>query len=219
MFQKRVKAGWYWVARFLCLVFSMVVFRLRVQNRENVPKTGAYILAGNHQSYMDPVFCGVGVRRRLCYVARDSLFESKLFGGLLRSLDVIPIGRDRADLTAMRTIINRLRQGEATCLYPEATRCADGKIVPFKAGFGLLCRRSGAAVIPVLVDGAFEAWPRHRKLFRPGQVTIWYGQPLTPEQVSAMSNEELADHLTATLRQMQTECRLQQGKQPYDYTS
>jgi len=73
-------------------------------------------------------------------------------------------------------------------------------------------------VVPVLVDGAFEAWPRQKRFFSPGRVTIWYGRLLPAEQMRVMSNEELADHLTATLRQMQTECRLQQGKQPYDYS-
>jgi 1-acyl-sn-glycerol-3-phosphate acyltransferase len=168
---------------------------------------------------LDPVFCGVGIRRRLCFVARDSLFRFKPFAWLIHSLDAIPIARDKPDLVAMRAIIARLREGEAVCLYPEATRTYDGKIVPFKAGFGLLCRRSDAAVVPVLVDGAFEAWPRQKRFFSPGRVTIWYGKLLPAEQMRTMTNEELADHLTATLRQMQTECRLKQGKKPYDYNT
>jgi 1-acyl-sn-glycerol-3-phosphate acyltransferase len=217
MFTQRLIAAWYWVARFQCQVFCALFFRLRIEGRENVPRGGAYILAGNHQSFLDPVFCGVGIRRRLCYMARDSLFRFKPFGRLLLSLNVIPIGRDKADLATMRAIIARLVQGEAVCLYPEGTRTLDGRIAPFKAGFGLLCRRSGAAVVPVLIDGAFECWPRHRKLFRPGRITLWYGKTLDAATVRTMSNEELADHLTATLRQMQHDCRLKQGKQPYDY--
>ncbi len=219
MLKKRLKVAWYWVARFACLVFCAVMFRLRVRGRENVPRGGAYILAGNHQSYLDPVFCGVGLRRRLCSVARDSLYRFKPFAWLLRSLDVIPIGRDKADIATMKRIIGRLQQGEAVCLYPEGTRTYDGRIVPFKAGFGLLCRRSQAAVVPVLVDGAFECWPRQRKFFTPGRVTIWYGKTLEAEEIRAMTNEELADRLTATLRQMQHDCRLEQGKQPYDYSA
>lgn len=217
MFKKRLKVAWYWLARFGCQVFCAIVFRLRVQGRDNVPRQGAYILAGNHQSYLDPVFCGVGIPRRLCFVARDSLFRFKPFAWLIASLDAIPIGRGKADLAAMKQIIARLQQGEAVCLYPEATRTHDGRIVPFKAGFGLLCRRAKAAVVPVLVDGAFECWPRHKKMFVPGRVIIWYGKTLDPEEIRTMTNEQLADRLTATLREMQHQCRLQQGKQPYDY--
>jgi len=103
------------------------------------------------------------------------------------------------------------------CLFPEGTRTQDGRIASFKPGFGLLCRRSKATVVPVLIDGAFECWPRHKKLFSPGAIVVQFGKPLPPEQVATMSNEQLADTVTQTLRQMQREARLQQGKQPYDY--
>lgn len=217
MSKERLKLAWYHVARFQCLVFSAIFFRLRVRGRENVPRKGPVILAGNHQSFMDPVFCGVGVRRRLTYLARESLFHFGPFGWLIHSVNAIPIARDKADIAVMRAVIERLRRGEAVCLYPEGTRSPDGRIAPFKAGFGLLCRRSKATVVPVLVDGAFECWPRHQKLFRPGRVTIEYGQPLSPEQVADMTNDELADRLTTVLRQMQDETRRRQGKTPYDY--
>jgi cytidylate kinase len=213
----RLKVAWYWVARFGCQVFCAAFFRLRIHGRENVPRSGAYILAGNHQSYLDPVFCGVGIRRRLTFVARDTLFRYKLFAWLIHSLNAIPIERGKPDVSAIKAFIARLRKGEAVCLYPEATRTYDGRIIPFKPGFGLLCRRAKAAVVPVLVDGAFECWPRQRKFFAPGRVTIWYGKTLDPDTLRTMTNEELADYLTATLRQMQHDCRLKQGKKPYDY--
>jgi len=212
-----LKAGWYWVARFGCQVFCALVFRVRMSGRENVPKEGAFLLAGNHQSYLDPVFCGIGVNHRLIFMARDSLFRFKLFAWLIHSLNAIPITRGKADVGAMKAVIARLREGRGVCLYPEATRTHDGRIQPIKAGFGLLCRRSRAAVVPVLIDGAFECWPRHKRFFSPGSITVWYGKPLTPEQSRSMSNQELADYLTRTLRRMQHDCRIKQGKEPYTY--
>lgn len=212
-----LNAAWYWFARFMCKVFCTVLFRMRVYGRENVPPDGALILAGNHQSFLDPVFCGISVRRHLTYVARDTLFQSRFFGRLISSVSAIPIGRDKADIAAMRMIIDRLRQGAGVCLYPEGTRTLDGRIAAFKPGFGLLCRRSQAAVIPVLIDGGFECWPRHKRLPSPGTITVWFGEILPADRVLTMTNEELADRLTATLRQMQHDCRLKQGKQPYAY--
>lgn len=213
----RLKAAWYRTAQIGCWMICAIVFRIRVYGRENVPEEGAFILASNHQSFLDPVFCGVGLKRHLSFVARDSLFRFKPFTWLIRSLNAMPIGRGRPDVSAIKAIITRLRQGEGVCLYPEATRTYDGRIVPFKPGFGLLCRRAKAAVVPTLIDGAFECWPRHRRIFSPGPVTVCYGKALPPEQTRAMTNEQLADHLTHTLRQMQHETRLRQGKEPYDY--
>lgn len=217
MFRQKLKAAWYWVARLICQVFTLLLFRYRVHGRTNVPADGAFILAANHQSFLDPVFCGVGATRPLIYMARDSLFRSRTFGGLIRSVNAIPLSRDKADIRAMKLVIARLQEGRGVCLFPEGTRTRDGRIAAFKPGFGLLCRRSQAPVVPTLVEGAFECWPRHRKLFSPGAITVWFGKPVSPEQVRDMTNEQLANHLTQTLRRMQHTCRLRQGRQPYDY--
>ncbi len=213
----RLNAVWYRAAQIGCWMICAIVFRVRACGRENVPEEGAFILASNHQSFLDPVFCGVSLRRHLTFVARDSLFRFKPFAWLIGSLNAIPIGRGRPDVSAMKAIITRLRQGEGVCLFPEATRTYDGRILPFKPGFGLLCRRAKAAVVPVLIDGAFECWPRHRRIFSPGPVTVCFGEPIPPEQTRTMTNEQLADYLTHTLRQMQHDCRLKQGKTPFSY--
>jgi 1-acyl-sn-glycerol-3-phosphate acyltransferase len=217
MSKEMLKAGWYWLARLGCQMFCALVFRCRVYGRENVPATGPVILASNHQSYLDPVYCGVGLRRHLVYVARDTLFRYRLFAFLIHSLNAIPVSRDKADIAAMRAIIARLREGAAVCLYPEGTRTRDGRIIPVKAGFGLLCRRAKAVVVPVLIDGAFEAWPRHKRFFEPGSVQVQFGTPLSPAQIETMTNEELAGHLTRTLRHMQHAARLKAGRRPYAY--
>jgi len=217
MSKEILKWAWYKVARLGCRMFCAIVFRYRVYGRENVPATGPVILASNHQSFLDPVYCGVAVKRHLVYVARDSLFRWRLFGFLIHSVNAIPVSRDKADIAAMRAIIARLQGGAAVCLYPEGTRTHDGRIIPVKAGFGLLCRRAKAVVVPVLIEGGFETWPRHKRLPAPGAIRVHFGTPLSPAQIETMTNEELADYLTHTLRKMQHASRLQQGKPPYAY--
>lgn len=214
---RRLSEAWYQAVRRACWMICAIIFRIRVSGRENIPAEGAFILASNHQSFLDPVFCGVSLKRRLTFVARDSLFRFKPFAWLIGSLNAVPIGRDKPNVSAMKAIITRLRQGEGVCLFPEATRTHDGRISSLKPGFGLLCRRAKAAVVPVLIDGAFECWPRHRKIFSPGAITLCFGKVIPPEQTRTMTNEQLADYLTHTLRQMQHDCRLKQGKTPFSY--
>ncbi len=219
------KMIWFRFARWLCKVFCETVFRLHPAGRENVPEEGPLVLISNHQSLLDPVLCGIFVKRPLYFLARDSLFRARLgakprglFGRLIASVNTIPVKRGTADLAAMKTIIEKLRQGWGVCLFPEATRSSDGKITPFKPGFGLLCRRGGAAVVPVVIDGAFECWPRHKKLFSPGgRIDVCYGKCISADEVKKMSDRKLAEHLTETLRRMQNDCRVKQGKKPYDY--
>jgi 1-acyl-sn-glycerol-3-phosphate acyltransferase len=175
------------------------------------------VLICNHQSFLDPVLCGIFVRRPLYYLARDTLFRG-LFGKILVSVQTIPVRRGEADMTAMRTVISKLRQGHGVCLFPEGTRTSDGKITAFKPGFGLLCRRGNAVVVPVLIEGAFETWPRHKKLFSPGgRICIQYGKCIPAAEVKKLDDKQLAERLTDTLREMQNECRVKQGKRPYSY--
>lgn len=118
----------------------------------------------------------------------------------------------------MKKVIGKLQKGRGVCLFSEGTRTTDGKIQPIKPGLGLLCRRGNAAVVPVVIDGAFECWPRTKKIFSPGgTIIVQYGKAITAEQAKKMGDEKLAELLTETLRQMQTKCRLDQGKKPYDY--
>ena len=209
---------WFRFARWCCKVFCNLFFHLCVYGKENVPEQGAFVLVGNHQSFLDPVFCGIPLKRPLFFLARDSLFKNRFFGWLISSVNTIPVKRGTADLSAMKNIIGKLKEGNGVCLFPEATRTKNGKITPFKPGFTLLCRRGKAAVVPVVIDGAFECWPRHKKIFSPGaRIVICYGKCIPANQVKNMSDKELAELLTDTLRQMQSDCRLKQGKKPYDY--
>ncbi|MGB7582432.1 MAG: lysophospholipid acyltransferase family protein [Sedimentisphaerales bacterium] len=191
---------------------------MRFIGLENIPASGPFILAVNHQSFFDPLFAGIMFRGQLCFMARDSLFKSKIFGPLLKSVKAIPVRRGQADLASIKAIIARLKEGDGVCLFPEATRTTDGKIAPFKGGFTLLSRRGNAPVVPVLIDGAFECWPRHRKLFKIGsKITVTYGQPISVEKITGMEDDDFAAMLTNTMRQMQSETRIAQGKQPFNY--
>lgn len=195
----------------------MLFFRIRTHGMENIPKKGPFVLVSNHQSFLDPIFCGCPIERRVSFLARETLFNHWLFGAIIASVGTIPLKLGEADLAAMRTIIGVLKKGRGACLFPEGTRTADGKITPFKPGFGLLCRRGKAAVIPVVIDGAYESWPRHKKMFSPGPIVVSYGKAISADEAKAMGDAKLAEVLTDTLRQMQAECRLKQGKEPYDY--
>ena len=225
MNNEQPKMRWYHFARNVCKIFCKVFFRMRIYGLENVPPrlasqeaAGGVVLISNHQSFLDPVFCGIYLKINLYFLARDTLFKHRFFGPLISSVNAIPVRRGQADLSAMRKIIAILRQGSGVCLFPEATRTQDGRIASFKPGFGLLCRRGGASVVPVLVDGAFECWPRHKKIFSPGaQIVVCYGKCITADEVKNMNDRELAERLTDTLRQMQRDCRIKHGKEPYDY--
>ncbi|MCP4707210.1 MAG: 1-acyl-sn-glycerol-3-phosphate acyltransferase [Planctomycetes bacterium] len=205
--------GWQWASQvgFTCY------FGLRIFQRENVPKEGPVLLVSNHQSFLDPVLCGIGLPRELDYIARDSLFRNRLFARYIRSLNAFPIQRGQADIAAIRTVVNRLQQGRAMVLFPEGTRTRDGRISPLKSGFELISRRSGATTVPVVIDGAFETWPRTKKIFSMGQIKVIFGEPVTPEQIKTMNRQDFVNLINQRMYRMHNEIRCRYGKTPFNY--
>jgi 1-acyl-sn-glycerol-3-phosphate acyltransferase len=103
-------------------------------------------------------------------------------------------------------------------VFAEGTRTTDGRVGCMLPGVALLAQRAAQWTVPVVIDGAFECWPRHKKIFSPGgTIIVHYGKAITSQQARNMGDEKLAVLLTDTLRQMQTKSRIDQGKKPYDY--
>ncbi len=208
----------YQSARILFKGTLYPLYRIRSFGRKNVPKKGPVLLLCNHQSFLDPVICQLPLGRWTCGVARDSLYEGKVLGFLLRHLNTIPIRRGQADLASMRRIMSALKSGKCLFLFPEATRSHDGKIIDVKPGFSLLSRKTGAKVVPMVIDGTFDCWPRQKKFpSLKGRIGIIYGKPIDPEDIKGLPDKEFAEMIGGRLRDLQSEVRKNMGREPYDY--
>ncbi len=179
----------YVVARFCCRMTGVVFLRYRARGMQHIPATGGALVCSNHQSYFDPVAVGIAFRRRLNYLARSTLFRSRLFGWLIHYLDAIPIERDGMGLAGLKETMRRLRRGEMVLIFPEGTRTADGELQRLKPGFLVVARRCKVPLLPVAVDGAYQAWPRHAKWPRLTRVAVAIGPPISPEELADLDDE------------------------------
>ncbi|MCI0499283.1 MAG: 1-acyl-sn-glycerol-3-phosphate acyltransferase [Planctomycetales bacterium] len=207
---------WYGIWRWISVTAVRGYCRMRVYGIENVPLTGPVLVLSNHQSFFDPMFCQSWVRRPFYFVARDTLFTG-FWGAVIDSFYTIPIKQEQADIAAMKAIIEVLNRGYAVCLYPEGSRTADGTIETIKPGFSLLTRRTGACVVPMVIDGAFECWPRTQKYPKPGGVGILYGKPISADYIKQVGDQRFIDELNRILRQMQNDLRQKMGRPPVAY--
>jgi 1-acyl-sn-glycerol-3-phosphate acyltransferase len=194
-----------------------VLFKPKAYNLQYVPEKGGFLLLSNHQSFLDPMINANPLRRQCCFAARSTLFKISVFGRLVHSFNAIPIKRGEADLTAMRMFLEKLKDGYGLVLYPEGTRTQDGRIAEIKPGFGLLARKANVPIIPSVIDGAYECWPKQKKIFSSGQIYVTYGQPIPAQKVAELGDREFAKYLTKILRDMQSELRLRVGRKPFDY--
>ena len=185
------KRAFYYLHRCPLMLFFMVFYRVRYYGRNNLPGSGAVLVAANHQSHFDPPLIAVGLRRRLNFLARKTLFKFPL-GWWIDMLDAIPLDIDGIGFEGIKESLKRLRGGEAILIFPEGARCWDGKIAEFKPGALTLAVRGKAAILPTVIDGCFNAWPRTNKLpWLWGKIRVLYGKPILYDELKNLSEEEL----------------------------
>lgn len=205
--------------RFVSVCLVWLMHRVKVYGKENIPADGAALLLSNHQSFYDPILCQGWLGRLLYFVPRETLFVG-FWGWLIDHFYTIPINQDQVSLKSMKAIIDVLKRGHIVCLYPEGSRTFDGKIDEIKPGFSLLVRRSGAPIVPMVIDGVFERWPRTQKYPTPGgRVGIQYGKPIPAERIRELGEEAFMKEFNTTIQTLHNDLRKKMGREPFDYTS
>lgn len=182
-------------------LFGVVLFGLRCKGRNHMPDSGPVLVCANHQSFLDPVLIGATLDRRLNYLARESLFRFAPFRWLIQFLDAIPIDRDGMGIAGLKESLRRIRRGEMVLIFPEGTRTETGDVGPLEPGFCVLARRCRAALVPVGIDGAFEAWPRNASRPKLSRIHVCVGKAIQPETVAGIDDEQLVHEVEKRIRE------------------
>jgi 1-acyl-sn-glycerol-3-phosphate acyltransferase len=200
---------------FLSRTFSVSLFGFRFKVMERLPESGGVLVLSSHQSHLDPLLLGLATNRRLSSLARSSLFKFGPFGNAIAALGAVPIDRSASSVTAMRTVIQRLRKGAAVIVFPEGTRTSTGQLGEMKKGFALLAKRAAVPIAPVAIVGAYECWPRFHMFPRPGRIRLHFGTVITADEVKSLSETQLADRCLAVLQDLDKKARsTRQGHVP-----
>jgi len=174
-----------------CLIFRMF-FSIQAEGFQHVPKDGAYILYGNHSSFLDGPAIGACLPRRpvfqiFYFVFGPYFFRPLIKNRLLRNLvkmgRFIPFDFSTHFLEALRACYYVLEHGKGLCFFPEGLRSTDGKIGEFKKGFGILAKVTNCLLVPVAIIGAHEAWPSTAKYPRRYPIKVIFGMPIKCEDL------------------------------------
>jgi len=175
----------------LAKLLARMIFSMRVIHPERMVESGPLLIAVNHSSFFDPPLAGICSRRGVYYLARRTLLKWPFFGPLFPAMNVIPVERDGNDMSALREVIKKVKEGNAVLLFPEGTRSLDGDLQPARAGIGLVIAKTGAPVLPMRIFGAYEAFPKNARRFQLSQISVVIGEPIhfTAEEISNSSRE------------------------------
>ena len=215
--QKRLFYDFWYV---LLRLFFMVFYGARFYGQNNLPERGAVVIISNHQSHFDPPLLAVGLRRRLNFLARKSLFKFKPFAWHIDMLDAIPLETNGIGYAGIKESIKRLKNGEIILVFPEGARCWDGNIAPFMQGSLTLAQRTKSAILPVAVCGCYEVFPRTKKYPKLwGKMRVVYGKPMLYDEIKDLPEEQLRQLCETTIAALYQEAvskSKSRGCKPFD---
>jgi 1-acyl-sn-glycerol-3-phosphate acyltransferase len=159
---------------------SKLLFRPSVVGADNIPLQGPVIIAPIHRSNVDFALTLFISKRKVFFMAKDSLFGVPILGPLITHLGAFPIHRGSADRESMAHSEAVLRQGHALVLFPEGTRKEGLAVAPLHDGAMFVAARTGAKVVPVGIGGSDRAMAKGAKLPHPAKIRIVVGPPIDP---------------------------------------
>jgi 1-acyl-sn-glycerol-3-phosphate acyltransferase len=207
----------YRIVRDLLVGFSRIFWRVTVEGKEHVPTDGAYVVAPVHRSNVDFIIAATVTRRRVRFMAKDSIFKPKPFARLLDALGAFPVHRGTADREALRRTIAVVEAGEPTVIFPEGTRQEGPTVQPLFEGAAYVATRTGVPIVPVGIGGSQKAMPRGAKFIRPTKIHVVVGPVLRPKPVEPgrrtprSSIHELTQQLHTELQDLFDKARAKVG--------
>ncbi|MGH3822987.1 MAG: lysophospholipid acyltransferase family protein [Pseudonocardiaceae bacterium] len=157
----------------VCYPLSRLLGRRRFEGLEHIPEIGPVLVAGNHISYLDPIYTGVFVHRRgriPRFMAKQDLFRVPVIGRVMAGAGQIPVRRGSAEASdSLRSAEQALAAGQAVLIYPEGTVTRDPDHWPMVAHTGVarLALHADVPVVPVAHWGTHRIYDHYGKRFRP----------------------------------------------------
>lgn len=174
----------YHSARIVLLILYRIFFRFKAYGIDNIPKEArGIIFAPNHASYLDPPAVGIALNQAITYLAKDYLFKPWIAGKVLRGLGVLPLEGESDSLGSIRQLLRILKSGKRVVVFPEGTRTVDGCFQNAEPGVGFLAAKSESYVVPVYIQGSFEAYPKGAKHVKYKPIRVYYGKAFLADEV------------------------------------
>jgi 1-acyl-sn-glycerol-3-phosphate acyltransferase len=171
-----VSSALYGILWILARTIGWLCFHYRVVG--TVPRTGGFIVAANHASYLDIPLLGCGMRRRAWYLGRSDLFPVPGVNQILQWLGWIPLRTGRLDRDAFSKAVRLIKAGKVVVIFPEGRRTLDGQLQSPKSGIGVIVAQTGCPVVPAYLKGTYQVLPTGAKWPRFRPVTVLYGDSL-----------------------------------------
>jgi 1-acyl-sn-glycerol-3-phosphate acyltransferase len=193
------------IVRSATHALSRVVWKIRFAGVEHIPPSsrGGLIIAANHQTYIDPFWVSLHVKRPTRYLAWNEAFDWPVVGRMLELLGSWPLQLEGSDPSAIRRSLLWLRRGGAVVIFPEGGRASDdGALMKFKAGAARMALEANVPILPVTIRGGQRVWPKGWRVPHPHPVEIIYHPLYTPAPLEGEDTRACARRATDDLKRI-----------------
>ncbi len=193
------------------------VYRIHFYGDEVMKSDKGFVVCANHVSAIDFLYVASAMSKerykKTCVMAKKELFKDNWFlKKLIKSTGMVPVDRSGMNMNTMNSICEKLKNDWCVVVHPEGTRSEDGIFRTMKSGACVLAADTGVPVIPVYIDGAFETFPKGRKIMRffdwkhmkPFRINVLFGDPISSEGLSA---QELSDKVQSAILSLQDKAK------------
>ena len=170
--------AFYRFARGIINLLCRVFWRVRVTGRENIPLSGAFVLAPVHRSNIDTMLACTVTPRRMRYMGKDSLWKNSVTGWLFSALGGFPVTRGTADREALRRCVYVLQSGQPLVMFPEGERKSGAIVEKLFDGAVYVAIKANVPIIPVGIGGSELAMQKGSKMVRPVRCAMVIGKPI-----------------------------------------
>lgn len=178
-------------ARITTGIFFKLFNRNKIEGREFLPKSGPFVVVGNHSSMIDGFLLGIAVEKPVFTMVKQEAFKNVLTGWFLRKALAFPVDRDRADSSAIRMAFRVLKEGSILGIFPEGTRNRAGLMRPFKPGALRVALKCKVPIVPAYIGNSHLFSPDGTWFPRPVKLFFKFGAPLDVlSLLSANQSEE-----------------------------
>lgn len=168
--------SFYKFARFICLLFFRLYFKIEVRGVENLNRTSSgLVLLSNHMGYLDPVFLGLFSKRRLFFMAKKELFSVFILKNIITKLGAFAVDRQNRDLKAVEKAIEIAKMGNVVAMFPQGRRSRAVKTDRPKTGFLRIAVSAGCSVLPCSLF--------YRGYFPRSRVYVYFGEKVEIEEI------------------------------------
>ena len=172
--------------------------RLKIKGKEKIEKGRTYIVMSNHQSLVD-VWALIGkLPLQLRWTIKSEVKKMPVFGYALARMGHIYVGRKKRKDVALtlEVPVQKIRDGASVVIFPEGTRGRDGRLQKFHKGGAIIAIQSGAAILPITINGSRFVLPKDTLALMPGKIEVIVGDSIDP----GMFDEDRKDDLMAVVK-------------------